>query len=505
MNTFNSYIKKTWSPLVYLVSFFILSVGVRLFLSDSLELDETEEILWSQKFLWGYNAQPPLYAWLTKIFLIIFKDAVLSLVLLKFSILSLFFIFLYKVLNDLVPTGAFPITLSCLLLPELLWEVQVDRANTILVLTMTSMTFYIFYKLMQKPKYLWYFLLGVCMGLGVLTKYNYVLFVIGWFGGILLVKETRSLVFDRKIFLTLIGATLITMPHVLWFLNNILTATEGTLDKLNPGHSTYIYSLSKGVLSLLMASLPYGIPVLAIYLISFTKTKKSPPAQFSSPISNRYHIPISKQLMHRLLLYFFVITYLLLLGIIAIFQFTHIQSRWLIIILCFLPLFLGLKLDWSQIKMIRIKWLKIGVVGLLVCVHAILITRRIHPDWFGHYSRLNVPFKESAEVIQRDFKKGQLILAENQFLAGNFKIHLDAEISVYPGIEFLIPQNPSATFNNILLVWAGKDKKIPSDMFASAERLIGHPLNPVTITRCAMYFKGSDIKKYDLNYSVISF
>src|SRR5437868_3512212 len=44
--------------------YFLLQTLFRTLVSDSAELDESEQLLWAQAWQWGYGSDPPLYTWL---------------------------------------------------------------------------------------------------------------------------------------------------------------------------------------------------------------------------------------------------------------------------------------------------------------------------------------------------------------------------------------------------------------------------------------------------------
>ena len=47
-----------------LAAYFLAHVVVRVTISDSLELDEAEQLVLGQALSWGYGTKPPLYSWL---------------------------------------------------------------------------------------------------------------------------------------------------------------------------------------------------------------------------------------------------------------------------------------------------------------------------------------------------------------------------------------------------------------------------------------------------------
>ena len=71
--------------------YFVLHTVIRVAFSDSLELDEAEQVLFGQWLEWGYSSQPPLYTWLQKAFFSLFGTSVLALALLKNGLLFILY------------------------------------------------------------------------------------------------------------------------------------------------------------------------------------------------------------------------------------------------------------------------------------------------------------------------------------------------------------------------------------------------------------------------------
>ena len=77
-------------PLVPLLVLVCAQVLLRLALSPALDMDEAEQIVWSQHLAWGYGVQPPLYTWLQwGVNRLLGGQSVLALSLLKHSLLAL--------------------------------------------------------------------------------------------------------------------------------------------------------------------------------------------------------------------------------------------------------------------------------------------------------------------------------------------------------------------------------------------------------------------------------
>src|SRR5690606_650703 len=69
--------------LLLLGGYFLLQIVLRLITSNTTDLDESEQLLATQQWQWGYGPQPPLYTWLLIPFVKTLGPGALALALLK--------------------------------------------------------------------------------------------------------------------------------------------------------------------------------------------------------------------------------------------------------------------------------------------------------------------------------------------------------------------------------------------------------------------------------------
>src|SRR5262245_13051750 len=75
--------------------YFGLQIVTRSLVSNSLRMDEAEQLLLIQEWSWGYGSQPPLYTWMQKILISAFGINVLALSLLKNALLLSIYSFVF--------------------------------------------------------------------------------------------------------------------------------------------------------------------------------------------------------------------------------------------------------------------------------------------------------------------------------------------------------------------------------------------------------------------------
>jgi len=200
--------------LLFLASY----LAVNVFLSTSFHADEAEQILFSQSLDAGYEAQPPLYSWLLQLFFAAFGLSFFAFAILKALILGAVFVGLYlsarKMLND--DGRASLAAFSIFLIPLFAWSALGYLTHTILLAAACTGTCYAVLRLQDGREWASYALLGLMLGLGALTKYNYVLFAGALFVAGLSIRSYRSRLLDRRMLLALAIAAALTWPHAVY-------------------------------------------------------------------------------------------------------------------------------------------------------------------------------------------------------------------------------------------------------------------------------------------------
>ena len=89
-------------------------------------------------------------------------------------------------------------------------------SHTSLLCLSVLVTYFIIEKLLSKRTVWRYFLFGVCIAFGLLSKYNYVLFMAAFGLTCLLDNRLKDIVLDIRIFLSIAVVALLILPHLYW-------------------------------------------------------------------------------------------------------------------------------------------------------------------------------------------------------------------------------------------------------------------------------------------------
>lgn len=423
--------------LMLLAGYYLLHVVVRTLVSDSLHLDEAEQLIVTQEWRWGYGSQPPLYNWIQMLVFSLFGPSVLSLALLKnlllFGIAGLTFLSAREVFQD--PSEATDAMLSLLFVPGLVWESQRDQTHLVLATLLSAATFFLFLRL-ARLRQTWLFLAcGVVAGLGVLAKYNFALVLVAVTLAAASIREIRGALNPRGALLFLCGFLLVTAAHFWWMAHHrdlVLAQSQSFGQKMDsPGVAAVL-----GLGQVLLRIVEYGAaPVLVFAGYWLVKDRRE-----VGPVAN----PAGLQLLRRTVM----IGLGLVLVIAMVFQVTRLKARWLQPLLIVLPILLVAAARPHLTAAGRWR-LAVSACCVMLVVPVLLYGRVLAAGLTGKTTSLNHPYSAWAgQLREAGFTNGN-ILAYDKTLAGNLKLQFPASRVVLP--EFtdvaLLTNAP------VLIVW----------------------------------------------------
>ncbi|MCV3768375.1 glycosyltransferase family 39 protein [Rhizobium sp. TRM95796] len=448
------WLEHRFSHLVLLIAgYFLVNAAVRLMLPASLELDEAQQMFFSQWLAAGYDSQPPLYNWLQYGVFALIGPSVLALTLTKNTLLFLTYLFYALTARRLLsnPLLIVVATLGLLTIPQIGFEAQRDLTHTVAVLFSSSLFIYALTRTVEKPDWIGYALTGVAIGCGALSKYNFVLMPVAALLVMLLDRDMRRRVLDIRLLITIVIALLIVTPHALWLKDNLGLATERTMGKMMAeAGEPWLSQVAEGLLSLVGAVIGFSAITLLLYAAAFRKSLWR--AMDASSDWARF--------MEKLFAAF-----LLLIAALVLFAGAeNIKDRWLTPLLFLLPLYLALKLDKSAL-LDRAGARRMVVIGLAIMalIPTALGLRIPILGALGDYEKLNVPYEAaSAEILATSAQRQALIVTNDQQLAGNLRFNIRGAPVVMPGFTAFAASEVAAPTGPVLMVWRNRGKADPA-------------------------------------------
>ena len=224
--------RRDWLWCAAIVGYFIAQMVSRLLIGPALDLDEAEAFYFARELAFGYGPQPPLYFWLQWVFFAVLGENIFALAALKALILGGGCVMIYRFLRAVLPPeGAGLATVSLGLLPELVWEAQRTLTHTNLVFLMSVLTFWAMRRVLVRQGTLDYVIFGIVVGLGLLAKHNFVVFLLAILAVVAVFSRWRLRLSWRGLAVSGAVAAALALPYALWLLQNPEIGT-GSLSKL---------------------------------------------------------------------------------------------------------------------------------------------------------------------------------------------------------------------------------------------------------------------------------
>ena len=450
-------------PLLFL-AYFSLQILSRTIVGGGLGIDEAELMLTAQTLKWGYGTQPPLYSWIQYGLFSLFGETIFSLSLLKNSFLCLTYLALFRLLRDHYNSEIAGLaTLSLLLLPQIGWESQRALSHSVLATTMASVTLLLFFRLMITRNLWLYFLLGIAVALGVLSKFNFVLLPIALLISAISLRSTRGAIINPRIILSFVTTSIILFMPVQWMISHQKNVLE-TASKFNIHADTEkTTSTLIGLLSLVKVSFLFSVVPLIILIILYLRYHQK------SITSSSQELPIYQFLLRTV-----ISALLLTLVIVLCSGTTNVKDRWLLPFLFLTAPTMTLWFLPKLSKLGRHRFIQaIGIAALLV-----FIAQPIHDM---RPSRRSTPFPAIVSAIADKYPETKTIYAENKWIGGNFHYLNKNWNIIIPG------KNPDALEGEVVLVWPSRQATIPQVMtgYLEAQNKKITVIDPTTTVKIA--------------------
>lgn len=392
-----------------LALYFAAQVVIRVAQLDGLEWDEAESVFFAQDMTLGYGSQPPLYIWLQWLFFKVLGIGHFGMSLLKNTLLFMLYASVFGLARQLLGSlAAAAIAASIVLIVPLGWEAQMDRSHSILATALAAAALWTYHTLLRKPGTARRALLGLLLGLGMQSKYNFLIFLLGLAVASLAVPAHRKLVWTRDIWITIAVAALCLLPHALWFVQQFDAATQETLNKMSDGNAypSYALSVQTGVRNLIYSIVSYITPLWIVLV-----------AAYRSPRQMRPHLHTPDA---RLFLWLYVAGLACITALVFSGQLAHTKSRWLQTLLFSLPLACFVWFPPQQATVYRRLLLYSAVTGVIMTVA--LGLRPYLQSAFGRHPRINQPYPELSAEIARRFPGLSTIVVPDRIVGGNVHI-----------------------------------------------------------------------------------
>ncbi|MGI9418246.1 MAG: glycosyltransferase family 39 protein [Geminicoccaceae bacterium] len=438
--------------ILWLIGLYLVGhCALRLALGPTLGLDDAEQILFAQRWDFGYRfRQPPLFTWLLLPIIDIVGPGVLAVSLVRYLLLAITFVCLYLTARLCLDDQRFSglAVLSYALIYVFAYYAHHDLTHTTALGAAIALAFHVTARLAKNPSLPAYGLLGLVFGFGLLAKWNFALLAIGLPLTCLLLPSYRHLVLTRKIALTIAIMAAISTPTALWMFAHDQSVQAVSSDILTDEAAIGGLSLwLEGGSTLLRSTLLFPLPFLPIFLVLFGQSLRFRRAQL--PTTFRPALTPT----------FFGFLMLIMLGLhvllIPLFGAVNFTERWMHPALMPLPIFLFALAERGERPERRIA----GYLAVTAILVAAAIGARLYRSVEGadHCGKCRefAPFAELAGGLrQAGFAQGTIV-ADGLHIGGNLRMLFAGSLVVDPAFPpALWPDGKSADGSvDCLLVW----------------------------------------------------
>ena len=408
--------------LAAVAAYFALRAIARTCVSDTLELDEAEQLIQAQAWAWGYRHDPPLYMWLQKLFFMGLGLHIFPLALLKNLLLFGTCALTWRAGQELAGSrGAGPAAaLSLFFVPQFVWASQVDLTHSVLAMLFVAATFFLLAKLFQRRTVAHYVCLGVVAAAGVLSKYNYVAFFAVCILALLTFPDGRRVMTDKRFALTAVTSLVLLWPHLNWVWNHRVAALRRVPGVAASGEML-AHSRLEGFSTLALSLAMYALPIGAAWILILGRL---PARRDVWPADGGNGIVLCKRVL--------AWSIALYVAAILILQ-AKFKERWIQPNLLALPLLVAGAMA-SELTAARLKRCAMLAGLAAVAVFLILSGRVLLAGVTDRPLRQNMPYRELAEHVHRAGIQPDTIIAENRSLGAAFRMAFPEAVVIVPGL-----------------------------------------------------------------------
>lgn len=416
-----------------------LSVVPNCFISD-----DTDQLVFSQSLEGGYHEQPPLYSWLTWAVFRAIGPTRFAFALIKTLVLGSIYLALYCCARAVLgkPSLASLAAGSAVLIPAFAWNSTAYLTHSNLACTIGAATVWALIRVVRAGQLRDYALLGLFLGLGTLSKYNYLVFAGSLLAAGLTIRAYRPRLANWRILLTLAVALLVVSPHAYWVVNHWATMKElGAIKAKLTAELRPAGGAAMGIAQLAMNIFVLCAPVVLVLA-------HCAPGAFRSI---GYEVSTTAD-VHRLFKRFFLIALACFVVMIIATNAAHFHERWLQPFVLLLPIYLlgrmplaktGAPAKWKQLA-----FAEIAAAVLLIGVWAAQVA--VASREFGGYSPLS-SFQAAAERVERELEGGNTVISADRTIAANLR-YLLPDVRHVCGSHALY-QPPGERLGRAVVIW----------------------------------------------------
>ena len=426
---------------IALALYIFIHLLIRLVFSETFQLDDAEQIRHAQDLILGYPIpQPPMYSWLSWSMFQIFGTGLLALTLLKYILIALTFWLTWLVSGQLFQhlQTRYLATFAYLLMPSFAWHMHQGFTHTILLGFGIILSLHALLSLKNNPNTKNYLYLGLALGIGLMGKYSFLLFVLPLLTAALSIASYRNILVNIKILLSIGVFLLVIGPHLYWLLQHHQEIFASIDQKLQVSNGGVLLERLNSVGRFIGAALAFVVPFALVFLIGSWRR-----------LFNRDNQPVGND--NTLLLSRFYWVIIITVVSLAIFvSMPHFKVRWFHPLMMIFPLWMLIRIERPKLlPKTLINWFYGLVVFLTVLILSIRIVQTTIGPELGKYGRLNIPISETLNKVPNQLLQNTILRTGDDFIGSHLLTYYPKHMVVIGNKNF----NHQDRLNQCLWLW----------------------------------------------------
>lgn len=386
-------------------------------------VDDAEQLMYLGDLQAGYGgSQPPLYSWLGGIVAQLFGPSVLTLKLVKYSMIFVAGLAIFLAVQKLGYSRRAAVTalFGVLLFPQIFWEMQHTLSHSVAVFALGSLLLLALAWLLKRQSALAYTVFGLAMGGAILAKYNNLILLGAIVASMLSLPETRAIILNRRFAISIGTAILVCLPTLYW---NVTHPGEIVVRgyKFGMASDQDLMAAWLGLKNFTRAAFNFAVLPVVVFAVALVGARTPFPAGGSRPVAER--------LLWRTIVAGIVVA----LFLVIVSGATTFRDRWMLPLLLFLPIVLAMHLDSLGRKGKAAQSIVIGMAaGLAILVLPVSWYMHLYGgDGMGSIARIDYA------VLHRKMVAGGPVrtVVSNWHWSGNLRL-------VDPNLTILSPEIP---------------------------------------------------------------
>lgn len=441
--------------LLFWVAYGVAHALFRLNVSRTLSLDDSRSNELAQELALGYqNQQPPLYEWLLWASQQFLGTGIESTLLVRYALIAGIGIACYGAVHAALKDERWAAVASISLAASypVGWTFHEWATQTILLCIACFATIHAVINWLEKPSLRSAFWLGAAIGLGLLSKFSYLLTIGGLLIASLSMAETRKALCDRRLLLSAAIALLMISPYAFWLVHVNIDIAAAVAKKMIPVQERYPVRVMKG-LGRLVISIPlFLLPWIAFIALLAPKAfgfggKATAPAGLIERLTLRAMIAAAM---------------LAALGIVAIGA-TNIAERYMHAIVMIAPVYVFLRIQRFDPGRLSMRPIAILAIAVAVIVMGIRVTAESDSFASRRATRLwQIPFGPLAEQLKERGIDHGTVVTPGVREAGNLRAFLpNLRVIAEDSLRALHPMLRPEDAESCVLIYPAADGEGP--------------------------------------------